>query len=447
MAEVMRRYGPAAVAMALSATAALAQEPAPSTASFLTQNAAVHVQATAVLQGHDAFHSPYRGDQSLDPDARGDETTDVTLYAGLRPWRGAELWINPEIDQGFGLSSTIGVAGFPSGEAYKVGARTPYLKLPRLFLRQTLDLGGEAQKDEPDINVLAGEHAANRLVFTVGKFGVPDVFDANDYAHDPRNDFLDWAVITTGSFDYAADAWGFTYGASAEWYQGDWTLRGGWFDLSNVPNSATLDATFHQYQLIAEGERRWMLGGRSGKAVATVFDTHGRMGAYADAVALAVATGANPATATVRRMRDRSGVSFNLQQALTDSFGVFARGGANDGRYEAYEYTDVNRTWAVGLAQGGKPWGREDDKLGAVFLVDEISNPAKAYFAAGGDGILVGDGRLTHSGPEDILEAFYSLGVVKGLHATLDYQFVQNPAYNHDRGPVSVFGFRLHAQY
>ena len=147
---------------------------------------ALHVQETVVVQGHDAFHSPYRGQQSLDPGARGDETADVTIYAGLRPWRGAELWINPEIDQGFGLSDTLGAAGFPSGEAYKVGARTPYLKLPRLFLRQTVSLGGDRQTTDGDLNVLGGSRAADRLVFTVGKFGVPDVFDQNSYAHDPR---------------------------------------------------------------------------------------------------------------------------------------------------------------------------------------------------------------------------------------------------------------------
>ena len=86
---------------------------------------AIHGQGTVVIQGHDAFTSPYRGPQSLDPAARGDETADLTLYVGVRPLPGMEVWIDPEIDQGFGLSDTLGVAGFPSGEAYKVGARDP----------------------------------------------------------------------------------------------------------------------------------------------------------------------------------------------------------------------------------------------------------------------------------------------------------------------------------
>jgi hypothetical protein len=55
------------------------------------------------------------------------------------------LWVNPEIDQGFGLSNTLGLAGFPSGEAYKVGADDPYMRLPRFFIRQTIDFGAATE--------------------------------------------------------------------------------------------------------------------------------------------------------------------------------------------------------------------------------------------------------------------------------------------------------------
>ena len=408
---------------------------------------ALHVQETVVVQGHDAFHSPYRGQQSLDPGARGDETADVTIYAGLRPWRGAELWINPEIDQGFGLSDTLGAAGFPSGEAYKVGARTPYLKLPRLFLRQTVSLGGDRQTTDGDLNVLGGSRAADRLVFTVGKFGVPDVFDQNSYAHDPRQDFLNWTLIDTGSFDYAADAWGFTYGAAAEWYSGPWSLRAGWFDLSDVPNSTTLDPRFQQTQAVVEGERRYEIGSRLGKIALTGFLTHGRMASFADALVLAATTDQPADTALVRRMRARVGVSLNIEQQVTGDLGAFLRAGIADGRYEAYEFADVDRTVAFGLSQGGNPWGREDDHLAAAVVVNAASSQRQAYLAAGGLGILLGDGRLPHPGVETSLETYYSLHVVKGVHATIDYQLIDNPGYNRDRGPASVLAIRLHAQY
>src|SRR5262249_23187212 len=175
---------------------------------------------------------------------------------GLRLWPGAEFWLNPEIDQGFGLSKTLGVAGFPSGEAYKVGNNYPYARLPRMFIRQTIGLSGETEELEPRINQFEGSRLSNRLVVTFGKFAVTDIFDTNRYAHDPRNDFLNWALIDTGTFDYAADAWGFTYGAAVEWYQDRWTLRAGVFDLSIIPNSAVLDPGFRQFQLVFEVERR-----------------------------------------------------------------------------------------------------------------------------------------------------------------------------------------------
>ena len=80
-------------------------------------------------------------------------------------------------------------------------------------------------------------------------------------------------------------------------------------------------------------------------------------------------------------------------------------------------------------------------------VVNEASSQRLAYLAAGGLGILVGDGRLPHPGLETSFETYYSLQVVKGLHATLDYQFIDNPGYNRDRGPASVLAVRLHAQY
>lgn len=437
------------VLLALAPAAALAQAPDQGGAGqdAQPQAFAVHAQATVVLQGHDAFRSPYRGPQSLDPAARGNETADATLYLGVRPWAGMEVWVNPEIDQGFGMQDTLGVAGFPSGEAYKVGARDPYLRLPRLFLRQTFDLGGERQAVDPAANVLGGAQTADRFVLTVGKFGVTDVFDSNDYAHDPRQDFFNWALIDTGTFDYAADAWGYTYGASAEFYKGPWALRAGWFDLSKSPNSASLDSKFDQHQWIAEGERRYSLAGRAGKIALTGYLTHGRMAAFTDAVNLGAATGAPADASLVRRMHDRTGGSVNLQQAITDSLGAFVRAGVADGRYEAFEFTDVDRTFAFGLSQGGKPWGRVGDTLAAAVVVDEASKERQAYLAAGGLGILVGDGRLPHPGAETVLETYYNLEVIKGLHATFDYQFIDNPAYNRDRGPVSVLAIRLHAQY
>ncbi len=410
-----------------------------------TDNFAIHAQTTVLWQYDPRFHSPYVGPNSFIPNL-GRETWDATAFLGLRLWKGAEFWVNPEIDQGFGLSNTLGIAGYPSGEAYKVGQSVPYARLPRAFVRQTISLGGDSEKIEADANKFSGSQTANRLVFTIGKFAVDDVFDNNKYAHDPKKDFMNWALIDTGTFDYAADAWGFSYGAAGEWYQGDWTVRGGVFDESIEPNSAMLDTTFHQFQWIGEIERRYELWGKPGKLAFTGFLTRARMGDFADAIALAQGTGTAPDLTAVRHFNSRGGISMNLEQQITDEVGLFARAGLANGDIEPFNFTDIDRTAAAGISVNGKQWNRPDDTLGLAAVVNGITHVHQQFFNAGGLGILVGDGMLPHPGPEQIIETYYQLPV-SWFKLTLDYQFIVNPAYNRDRGPVSVIGARLHADF
>jgi len=108
---------------------------------------------------------------------------------------------------------------------------------------------------------------------------------------------MNWSLIDAGTFDYAADAWGYTYGAAAEWYQGPWTVRGGVFDLSITPNNTELDPRFAQFQMIAEVERRYEFMGQPGRLEVNAFLSRGRMGRYSDAIALASLTGAPADTA------------------------------------------------------------------------------------------------------------------------------------------------------
>jgi high affinity Mn2+ porin len=408
-------------------------------------NWGLHSQTTLVTQYAPPFRAQYRGANSLDSNA-GRETWDATLYIGRRLWAGAELWITPEIDQGFGLAATHGIAGFPNGEAYKIGATYPYLRVPRAFFRQTIDLGGETEKVESDLDQFAGSQSSNRVVVTLGKFAVWDWFDDNKYAHEPRSDFLNWALIDTATFDYAADPWGYTYGATAEWHQGPWTLRGCFCDLSRVPNGPELDPTFKQFQWIYEIEHRHELWGQSGKIIATGFLSRGRMGRFDDALNLAQLTGNTPDTSLVRHYASRGGIGLSLWQQISADLGVFARAGWADGNVEPYEFTDTDRTVAAGLSLSGTSWGRPKDTFGLAGIVNGISSVHAAYLNAGGLGILIGDGKLPNPGSEKIIEALYSFPMGPWL-ATLDYQLVANPGYNRDRGPVSVVGTRLHAQF
>ena len=391
-------------APAMAQTTPAAESTTAASAPSLSDIFAVHGQFTLTAQGTPGFSSPYAGQNSLTPH-QIKETVDATLYAGVRPWQGGEVWINPEMDQGFGLSNTLGVAGF------------------------------------------AARRTADRVVLTLGKFGVGDVFDTNRYAHDPRADFLNWTLVDAGSFDYAADAWGYSTGAAVEWYRGPWTVRAGLFNLSKIPNGETLERDFSQFQLDGEIEHRHSIGGRDGAVRVTVFRNHGRFGRFDDALALAAKTGAAPDTAPVRDWRTRIGASVNLEQAVTASVGVFARAGIADGQIEPYDFTDVDRTASAGVSIKGASWGRGGDTVGIAAVVNGISAAHQRYLDAGGVGVLVGDGKLPHPGAEAIGEVYYSWVPIGPVSITADYQVIGNPGYNRDRGPISAFAIRLHGQF
>jgi high affinity Mn2+ porin len=412
-----------------------------------------HGQTTFTWQGYPAIRSPYEGPNSLPGGGEGREVADFTLFAGVRLWQGAEFWIDPEIDQGHGIGDTHGVAGYANGEAYKLGFDYPYARVQRYFVRQTIDLGGETEKVDADINQFAGTQTANRLVLTIGKFAIVDIFDTNKYANNPKSDFLNWSLINAGTFDYAGDAWGFTYGAALEWYQGRWTVRAGVFDLSatpaggNSPEAYGLDSTFKQLQYVGEIEERHQLWGQPGKVKVTGFVSEGRAGLFQDAIDLALATGQPADINAVRSYHARPGVSVNLEQQVTADLGVFARIGWADGTVEPWDFTDIDGTVQVGVSFSGKQWGRPDDRVGIAGVLNNIAGVHQEFFNLGGLGILIGDGQLPNPGSEKLIEAYYSCAVTSSTKFTFDYQFIDNPAYNTNRGPVNVFAGRVHWQF
>jgi high affinity Mn2+ porin len=417
---------------------------------------AFHAQATFVGQGYPPIRSPYRGAQSLPGGGEARETSDVDLFVGLRPWQGGELWVEPGSDQGFGLADTHGLAGFASAEAYKLGATYPYARADRYFLRQTISLGGASQNVDADQTHFTGTTTENRVVLTIGKFAVVDLFDTNDYANDPKNDFLNWSLVNAGTFDYAADAWGYTYGAAAEWYQSNWTLRGGIFDLSATPTGAGhsapgygLTGDFNQFEWVSEIERRHTLWGQPGDVRVTGFVARGNNGSFKDAIELWQATGLDvtDAMAAVRHYHSRPGVSINFQQQVSDAVGIFARAGWADGNTEPWDFTDIDQTVSGGVSLSGNKWGRPDDTIGAAGVINGITKIHEEWFNDGGMGILIGDGQLPKYALEKIFETYYSYAIKSWLKLSVDYQFVADPGYNAQRGPASIGAVRLHAQF
>jgi high affinity Mn2+ porin len=409
----------------------------------------LHGQTTFIFQGYPPFNSPYQGTNSLPGVGQSRETWTVSAFLGMRLWQGGELYYNPELLQGFGLANTVGAAGFPNGEAQKSNFPFPRYNTSRLFLRQEIGLGGKTETIEGEYGQLSGTKDVSRLTFQVGKFAVHDVFDGNDYAEDSRADFLNWSIWAAGAFDYPADRVGLTYGITAELNQERWAARLGYFLVGNEPNANVFDMNlFSRGGYVGELEMRYEPFGKKGVAKFGTWLTSTFAGSYNDATALALAMGV-PAADTVaqtRQGRTKYGFYLNLQQDISDTLGLFGRFSWNDGRSEIGAFTDIDQSLSLGLQLKGAWWGRPGDRIGLAGAWNTISPDHSRYLAAGGLGVLVGDGRLNYAS-ENVIETFYALQMTKGLTATVDYQLLVNPAYNADRGPVHVFSGRLHATF
>lgn len=407
----------------------------------------VHGQFTYVEQGYPTFHSPYQGANSLLGSSQVQNTASATAFVGFRPWEGTEIYVNPELMQGFGLNNTLGVAGFPNGEAQKSDFPMPRFNVARIFLRQTLGLGGEQETIEDGPNQLGGKQDISRITVTAGKFAVTDIFDVNAFAGDPRTTFLNWNIYGGGSYDWTMDRISYTWGASAELNQKYWAFRAGYFLVPVVSNVNNFDTHIPERgEYISELELRYSLFSQPGKLRLMGWANIANAGSYSDALALPVTTPNYPDITLTRQVRTNYGFVANLEQAITSDLGVFSRATWSPGLVEIIGWTDCDKSLSFGTVLKGNAWGRPNDKIGVAGVVEGLSPEARAYFAAGGLGILIGDGQLNYR-PEQILEAYYAYGLNKWTTLTFDYQFIVNPGYNADRGPVSIFSGRLHAEF
>ena len=380
---------------------ACAQTAAPEAETFNAK-----FQATYIWQKKPAFNAPYSGVNSLLPRAEKSYSFTSTAYLGLRLAKDTELYFNPELVQGVPMSGLTGLGGLTNAELQKTAGANAIVYRARLFVRQTWGLGGEREAVASDANQLAGQRDKDRVVLSVGNLAVSDIFDANAYAKDPRTQFMNWSCLTHGAYDFAADSRGYSMGAALEYYRGDWAVRVGRFMMPRESNGLVLDRALTQrYGDQLELEKSYAIAGQPGKARLLLFRNKAIMGGFDDA--LSAAAGGVPTVAPVRKLRTKKGVGINLEQSLTDNAGVFARLAKSDG-----------------------------------------ASPHRAFLAAGGNGFFVGDGRLNYR-PESIVEGYYSfgLGFLKRSAVSMGAQFIRNPAYNADRGPVRVFSVRLHTEF
>lgn len=407
----------------------------------------LHFQETVITQTHPGFGAKYSGDNSLSPFHETASSLTTTLFGGARLWKGAQGFFNTEMSGGAGFSKTLGVAGFPNGETFRVGSSEPKIYVARAYLTQRFGWGNEQDTISNNYNQLAGLQSKHYFSITAGKFGMADFFDTNEFSHDPRTQFMNWSLMSNAAWDYPANTRGYVFGVYFDYHQPSWDLRFAVTMVTTTANGSIWDGNIGKANSqTLEYEKRYSLSGnRQGSFRVLAFNNNAKMGNYRQAIA------ENPTAPNIVSTRaygrNKVGFGLNADQYLSKDFGVFAKASYNDGRNETWAFTEIDRSISFGGVLVGNPWNRKDDEVGLAFVGNGISAAHRDYLAAGGYGFIIGDGALNYS-PEMIAELYYKLNAYQNkVYLTPDYQFILHPAYNTDRGPVHVFSIRAHIAF
>lgn len=394
----------------------------------------------------------YSGKNSLENAVEtGATSLTTTLFLGRKLWKGAAACFNPEMSGGNGLSYSQGVAGALNGETYRVGHVAPQLFIARAYLQQNFALGNSKYtRINDDVNQVSDIIPNNRITITAGKFAISDFYDDNTYSHDPRTQFLNWALMGNGAWDYPANTRGYTYGIVAEWYQNNWAFR-----ISSVAVPVIANASKMEYRLskahseTLEIEKRYNIHRQSGTVRFIITNAFTRAPSYQLGLNALASNNTYLLNVISGESENNSfggkkfGLGLSVEQLLTDDIGIFSRLGWNDGKYATWAYTEIDQTACLGLSVKGTKWHRPGDVAGIAGVLNGISKSHRDFLAAGGYGFIIGDGALNY-GHEGIIEAYYNTYLFNNFWLTFDYQFVNDPGYNKDRGPVHVFGIRGH---
>jgi len=407
----------------------------------------IYYQGTSIGDDHGAFRALYTGAFSLQPYPERDVSLTTTLFLGIRLSRSARIFIDPEVAGGRGFSGVNGLANPANGELPRVASATPKPYLARAYVTYDFSFGDARQQVQSGENQLGGSRPATRYSITAGRFSVTDFFDGNRYSHDPRTQFMGWAVMYNGAWDYPADTRGYTWGWVHEFHTPRWSVRYGSAAEPKTANGQRFDRRLLRDRSdMVEGEFDYSMRKRPGAVRLLGYWNHSHSGSYGEALALARATGTTPdvnATLKYGRLKYGSGVSWD--QELTSSVGVFGRLGWNDGKTESFAFTAIDRLATMGVSISGGGWKRPRDVAASELTISGLSRVHADYLAAGGNDFLIGDGALRY-GTENIWESYYNAELFSGFTAGIDLQHVWNPAYNQDRGPVWIASLRLHME-
>jgi high affinity Mn2+ porin len=414
--------------------------------STINANTNFHFQLTSVTQYKFALPPTYEGANSLSVGDESASTLTATIFWGTKLWKGAAVYINPEVAGGSGISSAKGIAAFTNGEAFRVGDPEPKIYAARAFLKQIINLGGELDYIGEGANEVYKTRSRKYLMAVAGKFSIADFFDNNSYSHDPRSQFLNWGLMSNGAWDYPANVRGYTLGAMLEYGDKNFKIRGATTLVPKEANGNDLDLNIGQANSsVIEFEKPIKLVERKGIIRVLGFYTSAKMGVYNQATSQSPI---NPDITSTRKYgRNKYGMGINLEQEIAKGIGFFTRASWNDGKNETWAFTEIDHSASAGVVIQGVRWKRANDVFGIGSVASGLSQEHKNYLAAGGYGFIIGDGRLTY-GAEWITELYYKAKLFSDtFYLTANYQYVTNPGYNMERGPAHVIGLRAHVEF
>lgn len=407
-----------------------------------------HFQFTGIIQYNAPFQAPYSGQNSFLPQSASAFSVTSTAFIGRKLWKGASLYFDPEMAGGTGLSSTLGIAGFPNGETFRIGAPESVVYVARLFLRQQINLDPDNLDTlEDDINQVKEIVSKKRFTISFGKFGIADFFDQNTVSHDPRSDFMNWSLMNEGAYDYPANTRGYTGGLIVEYFTPGWVLRAGTSLEPTYANGPTLDFNWLKTNgETAEVERDYHLNGLPGAARFLLYYNTTKAPAY-QTVINEDQNGTDTSLDVIHGTAyggKKYGFGINFNQSITRRLNSFFRLGWNDGKTATWAFAEIDNSVSGGLRYYGIGKNRMTDNVGLAFVSNGISSEHREFLNIGGYGFMIGDGKLPHYTRENIVECFYQVKLFDNLFGSIDYQFVSHPAYNQDRGPVSLLAARVH---
>lgn len=413
-----------------------------------------HFQLTAINQAHPLFPAKYSGNNSLSNESETKKLSlTTTLFAGRKLWKNAAFYFNPEIAGGSGISSAKGVAGFTNGETFRIGSTEPVLYVARIFFRQYIPLKSSGYETiAADVNQVEEKLPSSYIIITAGKICLSDFFDNNSYSHDPRSQFINWSLMSNGAWDYPADTRGYTQGFVAELIKPSYAIRLSSVLVPRKANGLKLDYKFTKAHSETFEFEKAFHSKHPAVARLLLFHTVSQAPAYKTTLE-EVKNGDSSSVDVYSGQKEwkkyggvKYGFGINAEKEISKITGVFFKASWNDGKTATWAFTEIDRSLSAGVNIKGNRWKRPNDNIGAAQVFNGISKDHQSFLNAGMYGFIIGDGKLNYR-PEAITEIYYKAQITSLLFMSADYQFVSNPAYNKDRGPVHVFAIRGHLEF